>query len=188
MAKFHAEDAVVEPLDDFLDPTNFTPRLLTLLANALVWRESHELRKSLGLGTNEWRIISALATQPGWTATDVSEFLGMNKALISKSVATLVERDLVVRVAGSRGSLHLYLTPDGAEMHHRMRPISVRGQEIVLAGLTPAEIEQLNGLLRRLLEQLPQLQSTRQDAGWTSTSTLSTSAEPETPTSKASTA
>ncbi len=162
-AKFGSRDAILEPLGDFVDPTNFTPRLLALLSNALVWRESHELRKAFGLGTSEWRVISALATRPGWSATDVSAFLGMNKALISKSVNTLVERDLVVRLDGPRGLRRLYLTPDGADMHHAMRPISMRGEEIIHAGLSPAEIDQLNMLLRRLLERLPELQSTRED-------------------------
>ena len=57
--------AVTEPLSDVLEPDGFTPRLLALLSNALVWRESHELRRRFGLGTNDWRVISAVATRPG---------------------------------------------------------------------------------------------------------------------------
>ncbi|MBN9201034.1 MAG: MarR family transcriptional regulator, partial [Microbacterium chocolatum] len=91
------EDGIVlEPLQRIVDPDNFTPRLVSILSNALVSRESSELRRRFGIGTNEWRVLSALATKPGSSATEVSEFLILNPALISRSVSTLVKRDLVV--------------------------------------------------------------------------------------------
>ncbi|WP_136710046.1 MarR family winged helix-turn-helix transcriptional regulator [Agromyces sp. H66] len=151
-------DAVTEPLPHLIDPDNFTPRLLALLSNALVWRESHELRRRFGFGTNDWRIISAIAFRPGVSATEVSEFLGLNKAVISKAVTKLVDHKLVLLVDGPRGSRPMYLTRAGAEMHDAMMPISMRGQEIILADLAPDDIERLNTLLRRMLEKTRELQ------------------------------
>ncbi|WP_448811237.1 MarR family winged helix-turn-helix transcriptional regulator [Agromyces bauzanensis] len=150
-------DAVTEPLTDIIDPDNFTPRLLALLSNALVWRESHELRRRFGLGTNDWRIISSLAIRPGASATEVSDFIGLNKAVISKGVVKLVDRGLVLLVDGPRGSRPMYLTPAGAEMHDAMLPISMRGQEIILADLSADDIDRLNALLRRMLEKTREL-------------------------------
>src|SRR5690606_36277091 len=54
------EDLITEPLEDVIDPEGFTPRLIALLSNALVWRESTELRRRFGLGTNDWPVISAV--------------------------------------------------------------------------------------------------------------------------------
>lgn len=150
-------DAITEPLAEIIDPDNFTPRLLALLSNALVWRESHELRRRFGLGTNDWRIISSLAIRPGASATEVSDFIGLNKAVISKGVAKLVDRGLVLLVDGPRGSRPMYLTPAGAEMHDAMLPISMRGQEIILADLSVDDIDRLNALLRRMLEKTREL-------------------------------
>ncbi|MFT4307644.1 MAG: MarR family winged helix-turn-helix transcriptional regulator [Microbacterium sp.] len=147
-----------EPLAVTVDPENFTPRLLALLSNALVWRESNELRRRFGLGTNDWRVISVLALRPGSPATEVSEFIGVNKAVVSKSVTTLLRRGLIVLMDGPRGSRPMYLTAAGVEMHDDMLPISMRGQEIVLAHLSEAEIERLNSLLRRMLVDARQLQ------------------------------
>ena len=162
----HPADAIItEPLENIIDPENFTPRLLALLSNALVWRESHELRRRFGLGTNDWRVISAVAMRPGMAATDVSEFIGVNKAVVSKSVNTLVARDLIVLLDGPRGSRPMYLTRAGAEMHDDMLPISMRGQEIVLAHLTQSEIERLNELLRRMLDETRELQTLESEAG-----------------------
>lgn len=153
------ESAVVEPLANVIDPDAFTPRLLALLSNALVWRESHELRRQFDLGTNEWRVISALAMNPGFSASEVSEFLVVNKAIVSKSVNTLVDRGLVMLAEGARGSRPMYLTAAGAAMHDDMLPISLRGQDIILAHMSPAEIARLNALLRKMLEEMRVLQS-----------------------------
>ncbi|ODT11561.1 MAG: hypothetical protein ABS61_03390 [Microbacterium sp. SCN 70-18] len=154
------EDGIVlEPLQRIVDPDNFTPRLVSILSNALVSRESSELRRRFGIGTNEWRVLSALATKPGSSATEVSEFLILNPALISRSVSTLVKRDLVVLSDGPRGSRPMYLTRAGAHLHDAALPISLRGQEIVLRDFTQDEVALLNTMLRRMLLAAPSLQS-----------------------------
>lgn len=149
---------VTESLSHALDPESFTPRLLALLSNALVWRESHELRRRFGLGTNEWRVISALAIRPGASATEVSEFLGVNKAIVSKSVNVLVQRELLLLSDGPRGSRPMYLTASGAEMHDAMLPVSMRGQELILSHVSGHDVERFNALLHRMLEELRDLQ------------------------------
>ncbi|MGW9403383.1 MarR family winged helix-turn-helix transcriptional regulator [Arthrobacter sp. NPDC055585] len=157
-------EAVTEPVAGGIDPENFTPRLISLLSNALVWRESQELRRHFNLGTNDWRVISALALRPGASSSEISDFLGLNKAVVSKSVNILLRRDLVLLTDGPRGSRPIYLTRAGAEMHDEMLPISMRGQEIILANLSDAEINGLNELLRRMLDQARELQSLENDA------------------------
>lgn len=149
-----AEDIVTEPLETALDIEEFTPRLLYLVSNALVWRESHELRHRYGLGTNDWRVISALGWRPGLSATEVARFLGVNKAVVSKSVAVLVERALVVLLEGPRGSRPMYLTRAGAQMHDDMRPVSTAGEDLILAGLDAGQVARLNDLLRDMLGNL----------------------------------
>ena len=149
-----AFELIDEPLADTIDPDGFTPRLLALLSNALVWRESNELRRRYGLGTNDWRVISALAFRPGMPATDVSDFLAVNKAVVSKSVNLLAARGLVVLLDGPRGSRPMYLTTAGAEMHDLMLPISMRGQDIILDGMTDRQIEEFNALLRLMLGRI----------------------------------
>jgi len=151
-------DAISEPMPDVIDSNDFTPRLISLLSNSLVWRESRILRARFGLGTNDWRVISALAIRPGATASEISEFVAMNKAIISKSVGVLTGRRLIVQVEDTGRSRQLFLTPAGAEMHDAMLPISLRGQEIILGDLTAGEVVQLNELLRRLLARVPGLQ------------------------------
>ena len=73
---------------------------------------------------------------------------------MSKSVNTLLERGLLLLSDGPRGSRPMYLSAAGAEMHHEMRPISLRGQEIILEGLSQAETDRFNALLRDMLARM----------------------------------
>lgn len=155
-----SQEIVVDPLSELIDSEGFTPRLLMLLSNALVWRESMLLRQEFNLGTNDWRVISALATAPGNSATEVSEFLAMNKAVVSKAVNTLVDRKLIAGSDGPRGSRHLYLTPEGAKMHDAMMPISLSGEEIILSRLSSREQAQLRKLLTKMMLEIPDLSPT----------------------------
>ena len=150
---------ILEPLGDVIDSESFTPRLLALISNALVWRESLLLRREFNLGTNDWRVISALAIRPGAASTEIAEFVGMNKAVVSKATNTLITRELIVPAEGPRGSRPLYLTRAGAEMHDLMKPISLKGEEIILSDLTTEEITALKALLARLLLKTPELSS-----------------------------
>jgi DNA-binding MarR family transcriptional regulator len=152
-------DAISTPMPTVIDSDNFTPRLISLLSNSLVWRESSLLRARFGLGTNDWRVIAAVAIRPGVTASEISEFVAMNKAIVSKSVGVLTDRRLIVQAEESGRSRQLFLTPAGAQMHDAMLPISLRGQEIILGDLTEDEVIRLNELLRRLLRRVPELQA-----------------------------
>lgn len=134
-----------------LDPDNFMPRLVALLSNKLVWRESRLLRKHFNLGTNDWRVISALAVKPGATLTEVAEFIAVNKAIISKSVTNLLQRDLLVGSDVPGRSRPLYLTKEGAALHDRMLPFSQSGETFVLDALDEEDRGHLNTVLRHLL-------------------------------------
>lgn len=168
----HPEDLVTQPLESVIDPDRFTPRLLALLSNALVWRESHELRRNFGLGTNDWRVISALALRPGSSATEVSDFLGVNKAVVSKSVSVLSAQQLIALLDGPRGSRPMYLTQSGASMHDAMMPISMRGQEIILEGLPQADVDRLQTLLTSMLQKLRDAQTAQEGSRRGSSPTL----------------
>ncbi|MFV0406245.1 MAG: MarR family winged helix-turn-helix transcriptional regulator [Propioniciclava sp.] len=147
-------DVITEPLTDVLDEQEFTPRLLALLSNALVWAQSRAFREELGLATNEWRVLSALASQPGLSASEISEALSVNKAVVSTSVNALASADYVVLVDGPRNTRPMYLTEAGKAAHDRMLPIALRGQQLIDAELGADGRRELNALLQKLTERV----------------------------------
>lgn len=131
----------------------YTPALIGLVSNMLVWGGSRIFRRLHDVGTNEWRILSALANHPGATARDVIEVLGLNKSIASRSVTALRERRLIDGLDGSRGSRHLFLTSEGLRVHDDLMRVALRREEVLLDGLSADEVATLNALLARLVER-----------------------------------
>ncbi|UOQ57379.1 MarR family winged helix-turn-helix transcriptional regulator [Leucobacter allii] len=154
---------VVERLPDTIDRDSYTPALLGLLNNILLWGGSRVFHRRHGIGTNEWRIVSALGNWPGATAKELCELLGINKSVASKSVKLLLEREDIAQLDGPRGSRHLYLTAQGARVHDDCMPIALDRQRILLESLSPEEVGTLNALLVRMLDSSASMQAYERD-------------------------
>ncbi len=141
-----------EPLSDALDLAAFTPRLLAILSNIISARESQALRQQFGLGTTDWRILSALAQEPALTATEISRCTVMSKAVISRALADLVAEGLVVLGEGPRGSRPVRLTAKGAGVYRGMLPVAFRAQRLIADTLGEKKLRQLDALLVQLIE------------------------------------
>ena len=150
-------DVVTERIDTAIDTEEFTPRLLALLTNALVAAQTRGFRNEAGMSTHEWRVLAALAHDPGQTASEISTSLSVNKALISSAVNRLAADRLIVLVDGPRRSRPMYLTVEGVRMHDRLAPIARRGHSLIEAQLDEAGVRELNALLRRLTERAREL-------------------------------
>ncbi|OJV95387.1 MAG: hypothetical protein BGO47_02565 [Microbacterium sp. 67-17] len=138
-------------LPDALDLSRFTPRLLAILSNIFSLYESQSLRDQFGLGTTEWRILSAVALEPALTATEISKSTVMSKAVISRALTDLVQDGLLSLGDGPRGSRPIRITEEGAQMYRKMLPISYRAQEIINRTLGEEKLEQLHDLLTTLI-------------------------------------
>lgn len=147
------------PLSHTIERDVYTPALLGLLNNVLVWGGSRVFNHLHGIGTNEWRLVSALANHPGATAQELSEVLGINKSIVSKSTKVLVSRVLISQLDGPRGSRHLFLTASGIQLHDACMPIALKRQEIILDSLTEDEVKQLNRMLVKMLDSHESMQA-----------------------------
>lgn len=145
-------DLSTEVLPTAIYRDDHTLALVGLLANNLVWGESKVFRRLFGLGTNEWRIISALSKYPGSTASELCEIFKVNKSIASKSITVLLDRNLVAGLDGPRRSRYLYLTQAGVEMHDKIAVEALRIQGVLHQDLTDDEIKLANSLLIRMLD------------------------------------
>lgn len=141
-----------------IERDTYVPALLGLLNNVLVWGGARVFHALHGVGTNEWRIISALGNYPGSTASALCEVLGLNKSIASKSVNLLIEQGLVDHVGGKRGARYLFLTDAGVATHDAILPVALERQRILQGGLSPEQITTLNTLLLRMLDAAEELQ------------------------------
>ena len=91
MAKAQGQGLVTERLPDTIERDEYTPALLAMLNNMLIWSRVSHLPHVARHRHHEWRVLSALGNWPGATPSDMRDILGMDKSMASKSVNVLLE-------------------------------------------------------------------------------------------------
>lgn len=122
---------------------------LVTIGNAISWGSAREYLDRFGIGVNEWRVMAHVANDPGCTATSVSQFLRIDKGIVSRSVKSLISKGYVgIELEG--GVRKIFLTRLGVDQHSRVLPIALRREEILLTGFTADERATLMQMLQRM--------------------------------------
>jgi DNA-binding MarR family transcriptional regulator len=130
------------------------PGLLLWLSNKLSASASQTYRKLFGLGIVEWRILSYLGIFGWGTGAQMSQLMGTDKAAMSRGAAVLQEKGLVKSRSGLGRNLEFGLTKKGQKIHDRIAPLAIARGEVLLSGLSAAEVDTLIRLLHVLLDNL----------------------------------
>lgn len=95
---------------------------VSVLADLVARRIAPIVQDVSGLNLSQWRVIAAVADQPGRTASQVVDLTPMDKGIVSRAVRTLVERDLIERRSSKQdGRLsHLYMTVEGDRLYQKI--------------------------------------------------------------------
>jgi len=110
----------------------------------------------LGLTMQQAELIVWTHRQRGATPTQLTELLLTDDAGVSRLVDRLEAKGLITRrVHGrDRRSRELRLTPSGRALATRLMRFAARGNEKLLAGLSPQETRELRRLLIRVSDNL----------------------------------
>jgi len=110
----------------------------------------------LGLTMQQAELIVWTHRQRGATPTQLTELLLTDDAGVSRLVDRLEAKGLITRrVHGrDRRSRELRLTPSGRALATRLMRFAARGNEKLLAGLSPQETKELRRLLMRVSDNL----------------------------------
>lgn len=109
-----------------------------------------------GLNLREWRIVALVGRLAPVTAAELALRSPIEKTRISRLVASLVERGLLVTSADARDGRRtwLWLTRAGADLYDRLAPASLARDEAFLAPLDAEEVALLERLIAKLGEPL----------------------------------
>jgi DNA-binding MarR family transcriptional regulator len=138
------------PQRPVIDRHVYAPHYLMIIANALSAGASRLYLQRLDLGINEGRIVAVLGHEPGKTALEIGQAMMINKSIISRSLRTLMARELV-RAAGTGRGCRYTLTGEGTVIHDAIVRMAFDREELLLAGIAPAERRALVRLLARML-------------------------------------
>jgi DNA-binding MarR family transcriptional regulator len=132
---------------------------LTRIADTLVRAASQVYRAQHGVTLTELRLLATIGRHQPLAVNEASRLTGIDKAWVSRSLAALVKRKLVVRQPHPSDSriVLLSLTPMGKTKVHRIVPLAVARNDRLLASLSEKKRTIVNEILDHLQVQVEQL-------------------------------
>jgi len=122
------------------------------VANLLSRGAAMRYRREFGVTLWEWRTIALVGATPELSLNELAKVAGLDKSQVSRVVAGLTERQLVLRRADSNDGrgIRLSLTRDGQRLYERLIEAANERNQIVLGALTNEDCVALDRVLGKL--------------------------------------
>ncbi|MGD9943502.1 MAG: MarR family winged helix-turn-helix transcriptional regulator [Burkholderiaceae bacterium] len=133
----------------------FLPYKLSRLVNDISIGLLRTYSPRFGLNVSQWRMLAAAAQLEPTSVTELTEYSGMDKVTVSRSVREMVERKLLTRELdeSDRRRATIELTPEGRRIYEQIAPAAVDYEEGLLSALDDSERKKLEDMIDRLLDQ-----------------------------------
>ncbi|MDA7418402.1 MarR family transcriptional regulator [Xenophilus arseniciresistens] len=143
-----------------VDLEHYAPAYLTWIANKLSGGASSAYLRAFDVGIETWRILVLLAIEDRLTAQSISRTIGMDKASVSRVFKSMQADGLVsFDLDDKDGRLRLAtITDKGRALHDRILELAQERERVLLSVLSAEERRTLLNLLRRLHDNLPNVE------------------------------
>ncbi|MDB6045415.1 MAG: putative transcriptional regulator, MarR family [Gammaproteobacteria bacterium] len=126
-----------------LELAGFIPFRLNRLAAQVSDHLSGIYRERFGLDIPEWRVMATVGPVRGCTAQYIAGSTRMHKTRVSRAIAHLEERGLMVRATkpDDRREMELRLTKAGRRMYAQLVPLALERERALLACMSEAQLQ-----------------------------------------------
>jgi DNA-binding MarR family transcriptional regulator len=133
----------------------FLPYRLNVLASLVSQALSRVYAERYGIGVPEWRVLCTLGQYGVMTGKAIGAHSHMHKTKVSRAVAELERRKLVVRRANrdDKRESFLSLTAGGRAMYEDLAPVALAFARRLSEVLNPADRAAFDRALRQLTER-----------------------------------
>jgi DNA-binding MarR family transcriptional regulator len=144
-----ASDDVPLKLEDFLPYRLNVAAALVSEALSRVYGERH------GLGVPEWRVVATLGQYGTMTGKAIGAHAHMHKTKVSRAVALLARRKLVLRRANKADmrEAFLSLTPAGRAIYQDIAPVALALARRFIEAIDPADRAAFDRALKAVTER-----------------------------------
>ncbi|HWL03968.1 MAG TPA: MarR family winged helix-turn-helix transcriptional regulator [Xanthobacteraceae bacterium] len=142
-----------------LVPESYVPALLAWINGGLTAEGSQAYRRLFGIGIAEWHVLAYLGHIGVGTGLAISKSLYVDKAAVSRSIASLKRKKLVRTVVHSRRNIEVFPTEQGMDRYRKILRLALLREKQLLKDFSPEERAQLIEFLHRLLKRLPDIQN-----------------------------
>lgn len=141
------------------DLRSYFPFFLGTISNRWTATSSKLYLEKFGIGIGEWRVLASIQAQGTASSQMVVSLISMDAGAVSRSMAKLAVEGYVSPKRGRFiGRTKPYeLTAKGHELYDRLLAIALQREDLLLAGLTSQEREQLLSLMRKVITQIDKL-------------------------------
>jgi len=108
-----------ETFDNYFRLDEFWPYQVVVLADQISRHTSSVVKSKAGLNTSQWRVLAAVADKPGRTAAEVTAVTPMDKTIVSRAVASLIQEGLIKKThtEGDKRRMSLTVTSRGLNIY-----------------------------------------------------------------------
>lgn len=145
-----------------LELDRYVPGLLLWLSNKISASASALYRERFDLGVTDWRVLSYFEIYEWSTASQACELMGLDKAAVSRSVATLKEGGWLKSRPDGLRKVEYATTASGKKLHDRIIKLAIAREEALLSGFSRQERETMIRGLTRMLANLKAVQKVGQ--------------------------
>ncbi len=138
---------------------NFLPYQLNVVASLVSQALSRVYARRYRIGVPEWRVLVTLGQYGVMTGKAIGAHTHMHKTKVSRAVALLEKRKLLIR-RSNRADMResfLSLTANGRAMYEEVAPHALDFARRLTEILTPADRDAFNRAVRQLTERSAQL-------------------------------
>ena len=156
-----AEDAELAPI------TAMMSSRLIALANLLKRGAILRYKRLAGLSSVEFGLVASLGRRPPMSVISLAEAVGMDKGQISRALAELVARKLVLRAINPKDNREVLvaLTRSGLTAHDMIVAGARERNQRLLEQLDEAEVALLLGHIDRLTSKAAQMLAAEKELG-----------------------
>ena len=139
----------------------FLPYRLNVVTQAVSLGLAQLYSDEFGISVPEWRILAALGEKTatcdqdwaGMTARDLAQHGRMGKVMVSRAVASLLDRKILSKRANrdDRREAFLRLTTRGADMYEAIVPKALAYQQSLASGISTADAKAFDRVVMHLL-------------------------------------
>lgn len=133
-------DKITPPMNAL---TSFVTFRLSRTQNKLNAQAAHFLKTKSDLSLVEWRIIQLLRLYKGATMSKLATEVQIDKGQLSRKITAMIGKGLVTSEQDTEDHRkhRIHLTPKAHELSAQLMPIMQKRQELLVAGVTPDELE-----------------------------------------------
>lgn len=136
--------------------TNLIGWLVTSLSLRLSRSASNYYLTQWNIGTTEYRLLLALGIEHGCSGVRLAAAADVDKAAASRGLQVLQKQGLV-EISKQGREIGIRLTAAGTELYAQLQAATLRREERLTRGMSPAQVKRLRSDLHRLLENLPSM-------------------------------